>query len=97
MKESEKRGVEEYAVMEGIYDESEGKVNALEGGKDENGAYEDDISVPWHPFQSPTFFLACAPPSPFSIRETTFIRFYLLLLSWPQGKDILSFYFIGEN
>jgi hypothetical protein len=31
---------EEYAVMEGIYDETEGKVNALEGGKDENGAYE---------------------------------------------------------
>ncbi len=37
---------EEYAVMEVIYDESEGKVNALEGGKDENGANENDMIEP---------------------------------------------------
>ncbi len=37
---------EECAVREGIYDESEGKINAVEGGKDENGAYEDDMIEP---------------------------------------------------
>jgi hypothetical protein len=37
---------EEYAAMEGIYDEFEGKVNAYEGGKDENGAYEDHMIEP---------------------------------------------------